>query len=114
MKRTLLLLGCLGAIGCGTSPTQACKDVVATTCKQIFTCYTSSEIDLIKTIFGESESACVTKLTASSNCEREEPCEGGKKYDAAAASTCIADYKALTCEQLKGGTSVASCEKVCK
>lgn len=115
MKRSLFAVAvALSLVGCGTSPTQACKDIAATTCNKMFSCYTGAEVDAIKTIFGATESECTTKLTASSNCEKAEPCDAGKTYDANAATTCINEYKALTCDKLKAGNTPTSCNSVCK
>lgn len=117
MKRILsavALVLVLPVIGCGTSPQQACKDIVATTCKQMFTCYTATEVEVIKAIFGATETECTTKLTASANCEKTEPCATGKTYDTAAAATCVSDWKALTCDKVKAGTTPTSCSALCK
>lgn len=115
MRRSLFVALSLFVAACGTSPQQACKDIVAATCNKMFTCYTGAELDAIKTFFGSSESECVTKLNAQSSCDKEQPCDSPKTYDATAASKCVSDYKAMSCADLKSSTGgPSSCETVCK
>lgn len=99
---------------CGTSPQQACKDITATTCNKLYTCYTGAELDGIKTAYGATEADCVTKLQASAKCDATDVCDTGKTYDGSAASTCLSEFKALSCDALKAGNTPSSCNNVCK
>ncbi len=103
---------------CGLSPSAACKEGAKLACNKMYTCYTGVELDGIKTAMGATEADCVTKLTAEGKCDRSDydtkPCDANETYDANAASACINDTKAQTCEALKAGTKVASCDKICK
>lgn len=106
------------AAGCGLSPTQACKEIVATTCDKIFTCYTTTqEMDAIKLIYGSNVAECKTKFESTSRCAQENPCDSGKTYDATAAATCVNEYKALSCDDVKNASSSpSSCTEssICK
>lgn len=107
----------LSACG-GASPEQLCKDATAATCNKLYTCYTGAELDGIKMIYGDTEAACATKLATDSQCSAKKDsataCEAGKTYDSAAASQCVSDFKALTCDALKGNMFPTSCNNVCK
>lgn len=114
MSRLLVVIAFALTAACGTSPQQACKDIVAATCEKTFACYTGAEIDAIKLVFGSTAAECTTKLTASARCDQSTVCEGGKTYDSVQAGTCTSEYKALTCDKLKAGMTPTSCNTVCK
>lgn len=103
---------------CGTSPEQACNDAVAASCNKMYTCYTGAELDAIKSQFGATEADCTTALKTAAACASKKDaasaCETGKTYDAAAASSCVSDFKALSCDALKANMTPSSCNNVCK
>lgn len=103
---------------CGTSPEQLCKDAVAASCDKMYTCYTGAELDAIKSSFGATAADCATKLEATAACSTKKDaataCESGQTYDAAAASSCVSDFKALSCDALKSNMTPSSCNNVCK
>ncbi|MEW6431639.1 MAG: hypothetical protein AB1730_09010 [Myxococcota bacterium] len=103
---------------CGTSPEQLCNDAVAAMCNKMYTCYTGAELDAIKSQFGPTEADCTSKFKTQAACASKKDsstaCETGKTYDASAASACVSDFKALSCEALKGNMTPTSCDNVCK
>lgn len=116
MLRTFVVasVAALALSACGSSPQALCKDITATTCNKLYTCYTGAELDGIKTIYGASESECATKLQTMSNCDKAEPCETGQTYNASEASKCASDFKGLSCDAVKGSMFPSSCNNVCK
>lgn len=107
----------LSACG-GTSPSAACNDAATAACDKMYSCYTGAELDAIKMVYGADAAACASTLKTQQNCaaktDTTTACESGKTYDSAAASTCISEFKALSCDALKGGMTPASCNTVCK
>jgi hypothetical protein len=107
----------LSACG-GSSPSAACNDAASAACDKMYTCYTGAELDAIKGIYGATAAECTTKLQTMQNCAAKtstsNACETGKTYDSAAASTCISEFKALSCDALKANMTPASCNNVCK
>lgn len=105
---------------CGSSPKQLCTDTATTMCNKMYTCYTGTQLDGIKTVMGATEADCVTKQTVSCNRSDYEtkPCDTGKTYDASAASACSSAVKALTCADFTGSTFgdklKGNCDLVCK
>jgi hypothetical protein len=68
--------------------------------------------------YGPTEADCTTSLKALAACATRKDtataCENGKTYDAAAASQCLSDWKALSCDALKTGMTPSSCNNICK
>ena len=65
-NRALALVLSAAALGCGASPTQTCKDIVAIECKRAFECFSQQEQKDPQFIaaVGASESECNSKLTS--------------------------------------------------
>jgi hypothetical protein len=117
----MMMMGALAAMamGCGASPTQLCKETVATSCKRAFECTTEQEraAPAFVAVFGASETECKSK-GESNQCSKvndSQPCaDSSKKYDASKAAACIDDYKKASCETIRGGTfSSGNCTSVC-
>lgn len=118
--RNTLLVGALASVffACGASPEQLCKDAVNIQCDKFFECATDEQKELLKAAYGETAAECKTKLVETAKCaERKDTataCPDGQTYDAAAASKCVSDYSALTCDDLNAGTTPDSCDNICK
>ncbi len=92
------------AVGCGTSPLQACKDRGAAECKKMWTC-TDAVVKL-----GKDQADCVS--TYDNLCTLSSGgCLNGKSIDTGKLVACTADVEAATCDAYKTLNS-ANCAAV--
>jgi hypothetical protein len=119
MKKLIVVVAmAVGAVGCGLSPTEGCKQIVAVECQRYFECVdaTTKASAAFIAVLGTSETECNSKL--GSNCATvtdSKPCpDSSKKYDAQKAAACIQDYKAASCPTITGDTFTSgNCSNVC-
>jgi hypothetical protein len=119
MKKVLFAsLLAFGLVGCA-SPVAQCKESVKVSCQRIFECFDSATKSSAGFIagFGATETECNTKQgsAACGSVTDEKPCsDSSKKYYPDKAAACITDFKAASCETIKGGTfTSANCDNSC-
>ncbi|MCC6334915.1 MAG: hypothetical protein IT380_13140 [Myxococcales bacterium] len=109
MKKLVLAalsVALLALAGCGLSPQGFCEQRVDGECEKMWNCPGASGLKI-----GSDLGSC--KSQYKSLCALVSGCADGKTFDAAAASSCITDRKAQTCEQAVMGEP-ASCANSCK
>jgi hypothetical protein len=97
---TLVLVVMLaGAGACGPSVQQACEDYGAAYCERTYACDTGAQLAAIQAVNGATVDDCKAKLTQ--DCHGAlSTCPTGTNYDTGAAETCVANYRAASCDQI--------------
>ena len=102
---------------CGSTMTQDdfTAESISITCDQVFECYTEEELALFGGMFGESASECVVLMEAlMAEAETDPKAETVEcDFNAEAAQTCLDEGAAMSCDDVKTGTSPAACADVC-
>ena len=109
MKKTnLLLLSSLIATGCGggVSEDDLGKEAAKSVCAKMFECNEA----MVSKVY-EDEAACQDALSGDYEPGAEDDCD----YDSKAADDCLDAFDALSCDELKAGTTPSECdsEKIC-
>jgi len=113
LKLSLLGILALGLYNCGLSPEAACKEIITTTCQKLIECTGDAAKKLMPYL--KDQASCETEFNKKNDCaEPNAACKDGKTYSASQAGKCIDDYKALTCEEMKAGKKLTSCDTVCQ
>jgi len=105
--------------GGGGSPAQQCRDGVAATCGQLYTCLSPTE--LAAAGYPATEAACITMLEASAGCDAQtadNACTGNETYHSDKADQCVDQINGLECTQLRDpafdlNTAAPACGQVC-
>ena len=112
MRISLAALALLVA-GCGSlTEEEFAESFWDTTCDLMFECTSAEEIEAAGAfwMFGEDAAACKALTDEGEGTEDTgDTCE----FDAEAASTCLDEYQALTCDDLTAGTTPDTCSTVC-
>jgi hypothetical protein len=119
MHRLLILVALAGPAcgGGGSSPREACEDLVGVTCGKLYECLTETE----RATAGlpPNEAGCITEFEQTYGCANQTAdtvCEPGETYHAARASACVDQIDALSCAAARGGSLEAqapACSEVC-
>ncbi len=102
MNRYLSLTFALGLVACGYSEEKYQTDAIDAACNKFDEC---GLIDF----FGGSVDTCITESTADAEADTS-TCED---YDGKAAKECVASLRAVTCDELAAGATLAGCDSVC-
>lgn len=102
MKRVIKALWALAlVVGCGTSPTQACKDQGNAECQKMWSC-TGASLKI-----GKDEASCVS--TYDSLCQLGGgACPNGSSVDVLKMTACASDTEKASCDDYKSGTYKAA------
>jgi hypothetical protein len=114
----LCLVGIFSIVGCGgdddkkgevntSDPVAACKALSAEACSKIFGCFDKEILDLLASEVGNNESDCNTKLNNENCTAQAVKCDSGTSYDSAAASECLKQVKALSCDEFQDNATAA-------
>ena len=103
-------------IGCGVSEDQFEDEYLQATCDKLFECTDSADIEAAGDFwfFGADSAECYDILTSgdtvadTGSSEEEAECS----YDKSAASECLADYEALSCDDYAAASFPESCNNV--
>lgn len=107
----LVVPGC-GDDDAGPSAESACRQLTSVVCDKVYTCLTAEELALAGE-FGSTEEECRTLINAENSCAEDVQCEEGE-YNAAKADDCLDAFRALSCANLRAGTTPAVCDEVCE
>lgn len=125
MKKILAgvcMLGLFAVVGCSSddkgggsagTPEQACKTLVSALCSKFFGCFTKEEQMAAAALIGNNEADCRTKYEQEQCGAEMVKCDSGETYSSTKAQECIDQYKALSCDEVKDGTTPAACDAVC-
>lgn len=100
----LLLLGGLGAAGCGSAAGDParCAALVTRICTERARCT------------GLADTQCTQQVTALIPCAQANGCPAGKGYNAGAVDQCETDQLDATCQDLLAGKVATSCTQTCR
>jgi hypothetical protein len=102
MNRYLSFAFALSLVACGYSEDQYQTDATAAACAKFEECG-------LLDFFGGTVDACITQ----SNDAAETDTTVCENYDSKAAKECVASLKAVTCDDLAAGATLAGCDTVC-
>ena len=114
-KKTLFLSSAfLAACGGGMTEDQYADKMIAASCDKIFECTTAEEIEAAGEfwIFGDSSADCQA-LFDTAQADDTGGSESTCDFNAEAASACVDETEAMTCEEYAAGTVPDVCADVC-
>ncbi len=117
---SVLSLG-LFATSCGgdddeLSAQDACYQLADILCDKFFNCFTSEQLTAAQDVVGLNAADCKTKYKASECNADAVKCDLGETYHADQASSCVAQYKGLSCTDVMAGDDMptpAACNLIC-
>jgi hypothetical protein len=94
-------------IGCGGISEEAyTEQSISLSCERAIECYDEKTL---KMMGWTDQATCEESLTALVDAGEDVECE----FDSKAASACLDEYAALSCDDIMAGTMGASCDDVC-
>jgi len=116
MNRSTLAFSAVLLAACGgMTEDQFSDNMVAATCDKIFECTSAEDIELAGAywFFGADSIECQAILTDDSEAGDTGSSDNECAFDSGAASTCLDETKAMTCEDFASGNYPAVCQDVC-
>jgi ABC-type glycerol-3-phosphate transport system substrate-binding protein len=116
MNKSMLAFSAVLLAACGgMTEDQFSDNMMTATCDMVFECTPAEDIEAAGEywFFGADSAECMTIMTEASEGEDTGDATVECVFDADAASACVDETNAMTCDDFSAGTYPAICQDVC-